>query len=119
MPAPRRLYIKANEIAAITGMCLRQAQYLVAMFREKGRTLEIGRNRHVAQIEAFAEYLSAQDGSCPVDKKRELQVGNQKPVQGSRKGSWIYVGRGACVGNPWPVRHRCRSGWQCGWRNQG
>lgn len=73
MPAPRRLYIKSTEIAALTGICLREAQKLLKMFEIQGRTIRNGQSKLVL-IDAFANYLCAQDGGDPVDRKREIQT---------------------------------------------
>ena len=76
MPAPR-LYIGSGEIAALLGVSLREAQYIIKGYELQGKTLNLKRNKRVA-LRTFANDIAAQDGSDPnklfYDLKEELKT---------------------------------------------
>jgi hypothetical protein len=54
------------------GICLREAQYMLNMFEQQGKTIRNGRSKLVL-IDAFAAYLCEQDGGDTNKRKREIQ----------------------------------------------
>lgn len=65
MPAPT-LYIGSGEIAGLLRISRREAQYMMAMFRDKGLTINVGRICRVS-LKTFARFISEQDGSDALD----------------------------------------------------
>ena len=73
MPA-RKLFLKTADIAAVTGFSIREAQYMMKMFTQKGKTVPIGREGRVRAVDVnvLAKYLSNHDGTDPKERKREI-----------------------------------------------
>lgn len=71
MPAPK-LFIGPKEIANLMCISIREAQYTMKMFELAGRTVKFGRLQRVS-IKAFADYISAQDGSNAADTLQLLK----------------------------------------------
>lgn len=71
MPAPT-LYIGSGEIAGLLRISRREAQYMMAMFRDRGQTVNEGRISRVS-LKTFARYLAAQDGSDAADTFNDLK----------------------------------------------
>lgn len=71
MPAPK-IFLTSADIAAATGISIRQAQYTLNMFEQRGQVVRNGRVKMVA-INVFARYLSEQDGQDPKQHKRDIQ----------------------------------------------
>lgn len=71
MPAPK-IFLTSSDIAAVTGISIRQAQYTLNMFERKGQVVHNGRAKMV-DINIFSRYLSDQDGADPKQRKRDIQ----------------------------------------------
>lgn len=77
MPAPKRLYMDSREIAAITGVSLRQAQEWMRKFEQDGHTIRNGRSRLVL-VDAFAAYLTQGAENDHLKRKHEIQSALQE-----------------------------------------
>lgn len=71
MPAPK-IFLTSADIAAATGISIRQAQYTLNMFERQGQVVRNGRVKMV-DINIFSRYLSEQDGADPKQRKRDIQ----------------------------------------------
>ena len=71
MPAPK-IFLTSADIAAATGISIRQAQYTLKMFEQRGQVVRNGRVKMV-DINIFSRYLSEQDGTDPKQRKRDIQ----------------------------------------------
>ena len=71
MPAPK-LFLTSADIAAVTGISLRQAQYVLNMFEQRGQAIRNGRIKLV-DINILSRYLSEQDGTDPKQRKKDIQ----------------------------------------------
>lgn len=73
MPAPK-LFLTSGDIAIVTGFCLREAQYMMRMFTQRGKTVAIGRGGRIRAVDVnvLARYLSDQDHTDPKERKREI-----------------------------------------------
>lgn len=73
MPAPK-CFLKSKDIALVTGMSLRSAQYMLKMFQQRGQTIRYGKSNHslMVDINVFVKYLCEQDGEDPKTRKSEI-----------------------------------------------
>lgn len=73
MPAPK-LFLSSADIAAITGVCQKSAQNMLAMFAMRGQTVKSGRSNRgrLVGINTFVNYLCEQDGEDPAQRKRDV-----------------------------------------------
>lgn len=71
MPAPK-IFLTSADIAAATGISIRQAQYTMNMFEQKGQVVRNGRVKLV-DIGIFSRYLCDQDGTDPIQRKIDIQ----------------------------------------------
>ena len=71
MPAPK-IFLTSADIAAATGISIRQAQYTLKMLEQRGQVVRNGRVKMV-DINIFSRYLSEQDGTDPKQRKRDIQ----------------------------------------------
>lgn len=71
MPAAK-IFLTSTDIAAATGISLRQAQYMLNMFDLRGQAVRNGRIKMV-DLNIFSRYLSEQDGADPKERKRDIQ----------------------------------------------
>lgn len=81
MPAAR-IYLNSHDIAQVTGVSLREAQYMLAMFEERGQVVKHGRKKTV-YVGILSKYLAQQDGSDPNEVKREIQLSLKQVAQGA------------------------------------
>lgn len=72
MPAAR-VYLNSHDIAQVTGISLREAQYMLSMFENRNQVVSHGRKKTV-YIGILSKYLAQQDGSDPNEVKREIQL---------------------------------------------
>lgn len=71
MPATK-LFLTSADISAVTGISLRQAQYVLNMFEKRGQAIRNGRIKLV-DINILSRYLSEQDGTDPKQRKKDIQ----------------------------------------------
>lgn len=71
MPAPK-IFLTSADIAAATGISIRQAQYTLNMFEQRGQVVRNGRVKMV-DINIFSRYLCEQDGTDPKQRKHDIQ----------------------------------------------
>lgn len=71
MPAPK-IFLTSADIAAVMGISIRQAQYTLNMFEQRGQVVRNGRVKMV-DINVISRYLSEQDGADPKQRKRDIQ----------------------------------------------
>ena len=71
MPAPK-IFLTSADIAAATGISIRQAQYTLNMFEQQGQVVRNGRVKMV-DINVISRYLSEQDGADLKQRKRDIQ----------------------------------------------
>ena len=71
MPAPK-IFLTSSDIAAAIGISIRQAQYILCMFEQRGQIVRNGRIKMV-DINVLSRYLSDQDGTDPKERKRDIQ----------------------------------------------
>ena len=63
---------RSADIAAATGISIRQAQYTLNMFEQRGQVVRNGRVKMV-DINIFSRYLCEQDGADPKQRKHDIQ----------------------------------------------
>lgn len=73
MPAPK-LFLSSADIVAITGVCQKTAQNMLAMFAMRGQTVKSGRSNRgrLVGINIFVDYLCQQDGEDPKQRKKDI-----------------------------------------------
>ena len=73
MPAAK-LFLSSADIAGITGMSLRSAQYMLNAFDKRGQAVRVqGKSRNkLVDIDLFTQYLCDQDGQDPKIRKRGI-----------------------------------------------
>ena len=73
MPAPK-LFLSSTDIAAVTGVCQKTAQNMLAMFAMRGQTVKSGRSNRgrLVGINIFVNYLCEQDGEDPKQRKKDV-----------------------------------------------
>lgn len=71
MPAPK-IFLTSADIAAVMGISVRQAQYTLNMFEQRGQVVRNGRVKMV-DINVISRYLSEQDGADLKQRKRDIQ----------------------------------------------
>lgn len=74
MPAPS-IFLDSADIVAVLGCSRRTAQNMINMFEQRGQTVRRGtstRNQMVS-IKHFADYLAAQDGENPIQRRNEIK----------------------------------------------
>lgn len=71
MPAPK-LFLTSNDIASVTGISIRKAQYMLNMFEVEGKVIRNG-NKKMVDVRVFCKYLCDQDGADPKERKIDIQ----------------------------------------------
>lgn len=73
MPAPK-LFLSTADISAVTGICRRSAQDMMAMFSARGQTVKSGRTTRgqLVGINHFVRFLCEQDGDDPAQRKKDI-----------------------------------------------
>lgn len=73
MPAPK-LFLSTADISAVTGICRRSAQEMMAVFNTRGQTIKSGKSTRgqLVGINAFVRFLCEQDGEDPAQRKKEI-----------------------------------------------
>lgn len=73
MPAPK-IYLGSRDIAGITGVSLRSAQYMMKAMEMKGKTIAKGMTGKVqlVSVDNFVDYVCKQDGSDPKTVKANV-----------------------------------------------
>ena len=73
MPAPK-LFLSTADISAVTGVCRRTAQDMMAMFSMRGQTVKSGRSARgqLVGINNFVRFLCEQDGEDPAQRKKDI-----------------------------------------------
>lgn len=61
MPAAK-IFLTSADISAVMGISIRQAQYTLNMFDQRGQTVRNGRKKMV-DLNIFSRFLSEQDGA--------------------------------------------------------
>ena len=70
-PTPKFTPASAD-ISAVMGISIRQAQYTLNMFDQRGQTVRNGRKKMV-DLNIFSRFLSEQDGADLRERKRDIQ----------------------------------------------
>ena len=71
MPAAK-IFLTSADISAVMGISIRQAQYTLNMFDQRGQTVRNGRKKMV-DPNIFSRFLSEQDGADLRERKRDIQ----------------------------------------------
>lgn len=73
MPAPK-LFLSSADIAAVTGVCRKSAQNMLAMFDMNGQTIKSGKSNRgrLVSINHFVTFLCSQDGEDFDTRKRDI-----------------------------------------------
>lgn len=73
MPAPK-LFLSTADISAVTGMCRRSAQDMMAVFQMRGQTVKSGKTSRgqLVGINTFVRYLCEMDGEDPTQRKKDI-----------------------------------------------
>ena len=71
MPAAK-IFLTSADISAVMGISIRQAQYTLNMFDQRGQTVRNGRKKMV-DLNIFSRFLSEQDGADLRERKRDIQ----------------------------------------------
>ena len=71
MPAAK-IFLTSADISAVMGISIRQAQYTLNMFEQRGQVVRNGRVKMV-DINIFSRYLCEQDGADPKQRKHDIQ----------------------------------------------
>lgn len=76
MPAAK-IFLTSADISAVMGISIRQAQYTLNMFDQRGQTVRNGRKKMV-DLNIFSRFLSEQDGADLRERKRDIQESCRK-----------------------------------------
>ena len=71
MPAAK-IFLTSADISAVMGISIRQAQYTLNIFDQRGQTVRNGRKKMV-DLNIFTRFLSEQDGGDLRERKRDIQ----------------------------------------------
>lgn len=68
------MFLSSADIASVLGISRRNAQYMIAMFADQGKTVRGGKSDKVQRvgINTFASYLCEQDGESLALRKKEI-----------------------------------------------